>query len=154
MLVIAKFTYSQVVYSDIKDVLDILKNASAMIFTIVGIWIAYIYPNAITAIVNPDSISVVAGERDAKRIEMLVGVILSSAFVIAGIVVFFVVKTLLGNTATYANNINCFKPVGIAVVFHLAFLQLTALVKVGWSNYLFINDLHSKINKKKLANEE
>lgn len=44
-----------------------------MIFTIVGIWIAYIYPNAITAIVKPDSIDVITGEQDARRIEMLVG---------------------------------------------------------------------------------
>ena len=88
------FAWPSIQYADLKDLLDILKNASAMIFTIVGIWLAYIYPNAVTALVKPESISMIAGERDARRIEMLVSIIVTSAFVIIGIVVFFSLKVL------------------------------------------------------------
>lgn len=154
MLVIAIFTYANTMYSDLKDLLDILKNSSAMIFTIIGIWLAFLYPSAITAIVNPDSISVIAGEKDAKRIEMLVGIILTSAFVIAGIIVFFALKALISPTVIYINNYSWIKPIGLAFVYHLTCVQILSLAKVVWSNILFINDLHKPINQNKLEKEE
>ena len=43
-------------YNDIKDILSTLQNISVMIFTIAGIWLAYIYPKAISGIVKPSSL--------------------------------------------------------------------------------------------------
>lgn len=141
-------------YTDLKDLLDILKNASAMIFTIVGIWLAYIYPNAVTALVQPQSISMIAGKKDAKRIEMLVGIIVTSAFVIVGIIVFFSLKVILGTSAFYASNSYWIKPTGITLVMFMTYIQVISIAKVVWSNILFINDLHTRLNQQQLENEE
>ncbi|ELS3450674.1 hypothetical protein ACVV7M_002567 [Vibrio vulnificus] len=149
------YKYSATInYTDIKDLMDILKNASAMIFTIVGIWLAYIYPNAITALVKPESISLIAGRKDAKRIEMLVGIIISSAIVIVGIILFFILKVLLSPTPFYASNVEWIKPLAIAFVFMLTYLQVVSIVKVVWSNILFINDLHGRLNQQELENKK
>ena len=36
-------------YDDYKDFINILINISGMIFTIMGIWIAFLYPNALSS---------------------------------------------------------------------------------------------------------
>ncbi|MCX9489763.1 hypothetical protein IG511_12580 [Vibrio cholerae] len=143
----------QISYSDLKDLLDILKNASAMIFTIVGIWLAYIYPNAVTALVKPESISLIAGKKDAKRIEMLVGIIISSAVVIVGIIFFFALKLLITPMPFYYSNIWWIKPIAITFVLMLTYIQIFSIGKVVWSNILFINDLHNKLNKQQLEDQ-
>ncbi|EGR0204111.1 hypothetical protein ABXX67_004204 [Vibrio parahaemolyticus] len=140
-------------YNSLKDLIDILKNASAMIFTIVGIWIAYIYPNAITAIVKPDSIDVIAGEQDARRIEMLVGIIITSAFIIIGIILFFASKSILGGLCWYSENRIWIKPFGITFILFLSYLQILSITKVIFSNIMFLNDLHSKLNQKKIEEQ-
>ena len=148
------FTWPSIQYADLKDLIDILKNASAMIFTIVGIWLAYIYPNAVTALVNPESISMIAGKRDARRIEMLVSIIITSALVIIGIVVFFSLKVLIGSTAFYYANIEWIKPSAMILVFFLTYLQVLSVARVVLSNVLFLNDLHRRMNEQLLEGEE
>lgn len=140
-------------YDSLKDVIDILKNASAMIFTIVGIWLAYIYPNAVTAIVKPDSISVIAGEQDARRIEMLVGIIITSALIIIGIILFFASKTIVSGFSWYYEHRYWIKPCGITFILYLSYLQVLAISKVIFSNIMFLNDLHSKLNQKKIEDQ-
>ena len=140
-------------YDSLKDLIDILKNASAMIFTIVGIWIAYIYPNAITAIVKPNSIEVIAGEQDARRIEMLVGIIITSALIIIGIILFFTAKSVTGGSSWYSENRIWIKPSGIAFILFLSYLQILSILKVIFSNIMFLNDLHTKLNQKKLEDQ-
>ncbi|GHA19621.1 hypothetical protein UN63_07015 [Oceanisphaera arctica] len=156
LAVIFWFSYkiqSFLVYENLKDLIDILKNASAMIFTIVGIWLAYIYPNAITAIVKPGSVEYIAGEQDARRIEMLVGIIVTSAVVIIGIVLFFVIKTAFSGLEFYAQNVKYIKPFGFAVIFFLSYLQITSIGKVIVSNVMFINDFHTKLNDRKIEDQ-
>ncbi|RZQ29297.1 hypothetical protein D8T36_05905 [Vibrio vulnificus] len=137
-------------YDNLKDLIDILKNASAMIFTIVGIWLAYIYPNAITAIVKPDSVEYVAGEQDAKRIEMLVGIIITSALIIIGIILFFASKTIFSSFDWYPKSHYWMKPLGFSFIFFLSYLQIISISKVIFSNIMFLNDLHTKLNQSEI----
>lgn len=140
-------------YDNLKDLVDILKNASAMIFTIVGIWLAYIYPNAITAIVKPESVEYVAGEQDAKRIEMLVGIIITSAMIIIGIILFFASKTILSSFDWYSESRYWIKPFGFSFIFFLSYLQIISISKVIFSNIMFLNDLHTKLNQKEIEKQ-
>lgn len=140
-------------YEDLNELIDILKNASAMIFTIVGIWLAYIYPNAITAIVKPESVEYLAGEKDARRIEMLVGIVITSAMVIIGIVMFFVAKTLFSGLDIYIQNRGYIRPAGFSLIFFMSYMQVVTIGKVITSNILFINDFHTKLNNKKLEGQ-
>ncbi|WP_133149987.1 hypothetical protein [Vibrio lentus] len=144
---------NHVSYDNLKDLIDILKNASAMIFTIVGIWLAYVYPNAITALVNPDSIDFVAGEKDKRRIEMLVSIIITSAIVIIGIICFFIAKTALTGSSFYTENIEFWRTLGFTTIFTLSYFQILCILKVISSNIIFINDLHSKFNDQKIEEQ-
>ena len=46
-------TYS---FNDLKDYMNVLLGISGMVFTIMGIWIAFLYPNALSRIVDPNKI--------------------------------------------------------------------------------------------------
>ncbi|EIY0596927.1 hypothetical protein MMC38_004312, partial [Salmonella enterica] len=59
-----------VIFNDIKDIISTLQNISASIFTIVGLWVGFLYPNAIAGIVN-DNIDYIKNTKDAPRIEKL-----------------------------------------------------------------------------------
>ncbi|TQP94163.1 hypothetical protein FLL78_19365, partial [Vibrio cholerae] len=59
---------SDIVFLDVEVLISILQNTSAMIFTIMGIWIAYVYPNAVLRIVQPSKVVAVFAEEDIKRV--------------------------------------------------------------------------------------
>ncbi|HCD6657929.1 TPA: hypothetical protein NDU44_004980, partial [Enterobacter hormaechei] len=113
-----------------------LQNISAMIFTIAGIWLAYIYPKAISAIVKPSTLNreklgdtsssneVVITEKtltseekksidkDIKRITMIVETIIVSAFVIFAIVLINAFKPIFSNFDFVKSNLEAFNKIG------------------------------------------
>ncbi|HHQ4444725.1 TPA: hypothetical protein ACSP1W_004027, partial [Aeromonas veronii] len=56
-ILVAYSCFEYVSYSGISSVMSVLQNISAAIFTIAGIWIAYIYPEAITSFTNSSKVS-------------------------------------------------------------------------------------------------
>jgi len=163
-------------YTDIKDVLSTLQNISVMIFTIAGIWLAYIYPKAITAIVKPSSLSnekhlspsmdidkeIVtpekkltvseknAIEKDISRITMIVEAIISSALVIFFIILINVFKPILINITLVSDNVNTFNKLGCFVTLALVYIQIISLFSIIASNIVFLNDVHNEKNDKEL----
>ncbi|PAO20156.1 hypothetical protein [Enterobacter roggenkampii] len=161
-------------YSDIKDVLSTLQNISAMIFTIAGIWLAYIYPKAISAIVKPSTLNrekladtsssnevviretpLTDGERksiekDIKRITMIVETIIVSAFVIFAIVLINVFKPIFSNFDLIKNNLETFNKIGCFASLSLVYLQLVSLFTIISSNVVFLNDIHNEKNDNEL----
>ena len=89
LVVIAVITYISydfrlnVEFKDVESLISTLQNTSAMIFTIMGIWIAYVYPNAVLRIIQPSKVAVVFSDEDLERVRLLVGVVILSAFILA-----------------------------------------------------------------------
>ncbi|EKI6253415.1 hypothetical protein PF376_004368, partial [Salmonella enterica] len=85
VLVVTYLSYSfrlDIDFKDVEPIISILQNTSAMIFTIMGIWIAYVYPNAVLKIVQPSKVTVIFSDDDLKRVKLLVGVVISSALIL------------------------------------------------------------------------
>lgn len=64
-------------------------------FTIMGIWLAFLYPNALQRIVNPKTIETVDFTEqleDTRRLEAIVGSVLKSSFVMITLLVVYLVK--------------------------------------------------------------
>ncbi|EHF4951322.1 TPA: hypothetical protein ACHFPU_004685 [Enterobacter hormaechei] len=180
LLLIALFGYIAIKfgalykYSDIKDVLSTLQNISAMIFTIAGIWLAYIYPKAISAIVKPSTLNreklgdtsssneVVITEKtltseekksidkDIKRITMIVETIIVSAFVIFAIVLINAFKPIFSNFDFVKSNLEAFNKIGCFASLSLVYLQLVSLFTIISSNVVFLNDIHNEKNDNEL----
>ena len=164
-------------YAAVKDVLSTLQNISAMIFTIAGIWLAYIYPKAISAIVKPSTFPKVYSsvtenseivsespeekmtpeekssiEKDINRISMIVETILTSAFVIFIIIFINVFKPLITNIDFIKENITIMNKLGCFISLSLVYLQVISLLTITISNIIFLNDIHNEKNRKELNN--
>ncbi|CZV81790.1 hypothetical protein [Enterobacter cloacae] len=147
--VISYFSFKSFSYNDAKDILGALINISASIFTIVGLWVGFLYPNAMNSIVK-DDVSYIKNEHDSPRIEKLVYTIITSACVMAGILIFFLVKAVFYALPVYQANKDLFKYIGIFFIYFISWMQLKCVMSLILSNLHFVNHLHGRLAKAKL----
>ncbi|UVM03006.1 hypothetical protein [Pseudomonas laurylsulfatiphila] len=132
-------------YSDFKDYGNTLLAVSGMVFTIMGIWIAFVYPNAILRLQDPNKIKTGDFSRtlqDTRRLEAIVGSIMASAFVASAVTGIYFCKLLLAKTIIVTAHLAAIKAFGIGFIAFLTAIQSVAIFYVIYSNYLFIEDLH------------
>lgn len=133
-----------IVYENVKNILSSLQQVSAAVFALTGIWIAYLYPEALTSLANPEKVSLLKGTKNTERIESLVLIIISSAIVLLATLVFdylYALKTLINFSA----NINLILKIsGFSLVTYLCFIQINSIFSILIANIRFVNDLHNK----------
>lgn len=142
-----------VIFNDIKDIISTLQNISASIFTIVGLWVGFLYPNAIAGIVN-DNIDYIKNTKDAPRIEKLIYVIIISALVMMTTLLFYISKAILGNTPFYDSYRYIIKFIALTVILYMSWLQIKCIFSLILSNINFANNLHARINRAKIEHED
>lgn len=132
-------------YEDFKDYLALISAVSGMVFTIMGIWIAFLYPNAMSRIVSKDNLVVAdfsESKSDAKRLESIVGAVMSSALVMILALFITLSKIIFFTTPLYDLYQMYFKSAALSVLILMTLMQLESVVYVVLSNIIFINDLH------------
>lgn len=153
-LSIAALSYSfsdDLSFKDVEPLISILQNTSAMIFTIMGIWIAYVYPNAVLSIVQPSKVTALFSEEDLERVKLLVGVVILSAFILALLVFGVSVKTLITKTGLFARNETLFAGAGVFFLLTITYAQLFCIYAVIASSVNFIIDLKNLKTKQRLS---
>ena len=143
-------------YADFKASADMLLNVSGMVFTIMGIWIAFLYPNALSRLADPQRIrsadfSATLGE--TRRLEAIVASILKSGLVVVGILTMFFAIVVLRGSSFGAAHWDEFKALALGLLTTLVAMQLDAVASVAYANIMFINDLHGK-REARQANED
>jgi len=167
-IILAVFTFERVVYADIKDVIAGLQLVSGAVFTIVGLWIGFLYPNAISSIPKNDTgegsessaIEAIVKEDadfissidDAKRIEKLIYIIIYSALVMLMTLLFMLFKMILPTFLFYTSYHSFFKIIAISIIIYACWLQSKGILQIVFSNFRFVNMLYVKIAKAKLDN--
>lgn len=138
-------------YADLKDYSGTLLTISGMVFTIMGIWVAFVYPNAIFKLNSPQKIETAdfsETQRDTRRLEAIVGSIMESGAVAIGVALIHLSKLILSETKLYLNNSEIALSAGIGFTLLLTLIQCSAIVSVIYSNYSFINELHKRREKR------
>ena len=122
-----------------------------MVFTIMGIWIAFLYPNALSRIIDPKITTVDFSEslQETKRLEALVSSVLKSAFVIILLMLIYLGKVLLFKTNYYLVHASLIKDLVLSTTVLLSYMQCEAVFYVMYSNIMFLNDLHNKREDRK-----
>ncbi|MGK0411391.1 MAG: hypothetical protein ACJASB_003592 [Shewanella psychromarinicola] len=151
-LALGYYLVDNVSLSELKPIMGTLQNIAAAVFTLAGIWIAYSYPQAIAAYTSPSTVSVIPTD-ETKRIENLVLIVLTSAFVIASLLLINIFYLLVYKSVSDVNALYVLKVLGISSVFYLVFLQLKAIFTVMITNVSFVNELHNK-KTEKVANDD
>ncbi|QUM75081.1 hypothetical protein HWV00_01835 [Moritella sp. 24] len=140
---IGSVTFSYVNLNDLASIVSTLQNLSAAVFTLAGIWIAYSYPQAIAAYTKPKSVSVIpSGE--TGRIEKLVLITLTSAFVIVSLLIYNLASVLLKDMPFVIVHRDVFKILAVSFIVYLSINQIRAVLVVMITNVQFINELHHK----------
>lgn len=140
-------------YQSVVDLLGGLQNASAMIFAIAGIWLAYLYPNAIAGLIKNEKVDFFTSKQDAKRIEGIVYIIIMSALVLLGVIAFYYTSALFKYTPLYSENRVFIKSIAIAYVTYLIAVQAKCVILLILRNVSFINRLFAVINDKELEDK-
>lgn len=135
---------------DVEPIISILQNISVMIFTIMGIWIAYLYPNAILRITQPSKVEAIFSEEDDSRVQVIVGVVVLSAIVISLLMIGVIAKPFVLKSAFYNAFPATINGVGLFLLLALSYIQLIGIYVVIASNINFIIDLKNKKNKQSL----
>lgn len=157
MVVTAIITYLSysfrldVVFKDFESLISILQNTSAMIFTIMGIWIAYVYPNAVLRIVQPTKVTAVFSDEDLERVRLLVGVVILSAIILVLLVFGVATTAFITKTNAFMHNKPLFTGIGIWCLLALTYAQLLCIYAVIASSVNFIIDLKNLKAKKRLS---
>ncbi|CAI1137615.1 hypothetical protein [Serratia proteamaculans] len=148
--VIGYFIKDIIKYSSITEILSGLQNASAMVFAIAGIWLAYLYPNAIAGLIKNEKVDFFASRNDAKRVESMVFIIVASALVLIGVISFYVVNAIFKGSDFYLNNKYWLKSMGVGYVLYLYVIQVFCVLMVVFRNISFVSRLHAIINDREL----
>lgn len=133
-------------YTDIKDYGGALLNVSGCVFTIMGIWVAYLYPDALIRITsdNVSSADFSEAQENSARLKTMVGSIIISALVAMAIIYVFLGKTLISNTNFYQTHRLDIKYLAITTIIYATLLQTLSVFYVIRSNFLFLIEFHEK----------
>ncbi|WP_333872399.1 hypothetical protein [Kosakonia cowanii] len=139
-------------FNDVKDVVGTLQTISAAMFTIVGLWVGFLYPNAIQSIVN-DNVDYIKNSKDVPRIEKLIYVIIVSALVMLGTLVFYMLKSLFYKTVLYHECRQLIRIVAFVLVYVSCWLQARCIFSVIKSNLRFVSNLHARISESRIKHD-
>lgn len=139
-------------FNDIKDVVGTLQNISTAIFTIVGLWVGFLYPNAIKSIVN-DNVDYIKNSKDVPRIEKLIYVIIISALVMLGTLVFYMLKSLFYKAVIYQELRQFIRVISFTLVYFSCWLQARCIFSVIKSNLRFVSNLHARISESRIKHD-
>jgi hypothetical protein len=144
---LCKINGVKVSYADFKDYCNALLAISGMVFTIMGIWIAFLYPNALLRLMDTKKVETAdfsEAYRDTRRLESIVASIIISASVAVAISILMLIKMIFSGTPVYLENLNSIKSAAVAIIIFLSFYQYYSVLRVIYANYMFVSDLHIK----------
>lgn len=139
---IATCTAEHMKITDLAPVISTLQNISAAVFTISGIWIAYIYPEAIIAFTSPDKVNLLNGTESTKRIKELVLVVISSSVVLISTLIYNLGFAFFIRLDFVLANKTIFKVIGASFICFISFVQIKALWSIMLSNIMFVDKLY------------
>ncbi len=154
VLAVTYLSYSfrlDILFKDVEPLISILQNTSTMIFTIMGIWIAYVYPNAVLRIVQPSKVTAIFSDEDLKRVRLLVGIVISSALILVLLLLGIAVRTFITKTSAFVQYNSLFTGIGLWFLLALTYAQLFCIYTVIASSVNFVIDLKNLNAKKRLS---
>lgn len=138
--------------SDLKGYTTTLFGVSSMVFTIMGIWLAFLYPRAMANIVE-DGVETSQSIAETKRVEKIVLSVLKSAVVVTILMLLYLLHVIFSKTSIYALFSYGIETTVLSIVILLSFIQIESVLYVIKSNIDFIVRLHEERERKETIND-
>lgn len=135
---------------ELKDYLVFISSVSGMIFTIMGIWVAFVYPNALKRLMVSEKLKIAdfsQSKLESRRLESIVASIISSLLIvlISMLIIFF---SLFG--FNLSRGVEIFL---LVLTYFLTLIQFDSIFNVVLSNVMFINDIYD-VRKNRVAEDD
>ncbi|WP_125784640.1 hypothetical protein [Pseudoalteromonas rubra] len=132
-------------YEAMKEAVNFFTASSGAVFTLLGLWVAYVYPNAIVKIVRP-SVDDIFSKDDLVRLRRMLFVLCLCIMIIAASLFFHVLYLFLYGTEYYNINSYFIKKLALILIGYLSIVQFIVFYFVVATNVNFLNDLYTKRN--------
>ncbi|PST94438.1 hypothetical protein C9I86_03560 [Photobacterium sp. NCIMB 13483] len=142
---------NEIEFKDVQNLISILQNTSAMIFTIMGLWIAYVYPQVILSVVQSSKVISIFSKEDERAVKSLVGVIVVSAMIMGILVIGTSLQIFIVKTSLFISYSGVFCAVGIGSLLTLTYAQLFCIYMVVISSVNFVIKLKNAKNQIELS---
>ncbi|MFL1906788.1 hypothetical protein [Plesiomonas shigelloides] len=157
-VVISLYFRKDIEFKEAQGLISILQNTSAMIFTIMGLWIAYVYPNVILQIVQPSKIVAVFSDEDELTVKLLIGIVVLSAITMGLLVIGTAVQLFIVKSRFFVLAPEFFSFLGILSLLVLTYIQVFCIYMVIVTSVNFVikikNMKHNERLSSKLDGEE
>lgn len=133
----------------ISDVISNLIDLSAIFLAIVGMWVAYSYPAAITKITNDnDDLSLITSYHSAKRLEALImNILVASIVLISCLLLNSFIIPVIKSSSFFKDHFALIKQLGYCGIWFLCLVQIIMILQIIRANLSFLDDLDALIIK-------
>jgi len=129
---------------------------SIAVFTLAGIWVAYVYPQAISVFTEPEKVNLFKSNDLTEGVEKLILIIIASSFSIACILIIYFVIFLFNLLVNAIPSLQLIANFGISLsiflLIYCSLIQLSAICSVIVRNYRSVESLH-KFKRKSEADK-
>ncbi|WP_306523711.1 hypothetical protein [Rheinheimera sp.] len=132
-----------IVMKDFDDLLSSMVDISSALFAAVGIWVAYLYPEAISVLTERKNVTLMNGIDHTRKVEKLVVNMLISASVLLAILFLKFSQVFFANIPFIVEYKIIFKGVAIFSVSMMCLMQAYSLFSLMLVNVSFISRLHN-----------
>lgn len=139
--------------ADVNELLSSMVDISSALFAAVGIWVAYLYPEAISVLTSRENVTLLKGIDHTRKVEKLVVNMLVSASVLLTVLFFKVSYLLLHNVPLVVEYRYQLKSLAIFLIVMICLCQIYSLISLMLVNISFIDRLHSVKGERK-ANDD
>lgn len=119
-------TGNNISISEQLPIYESLRNTSAIIFGVMGAWIAILYPNALLKIYG--KIEILEAERQSKNIRQLISPMILSTIIVSLVLVVSLVAPVLRKISFLLQYKSIVRSISFSLLGSLTFLQLGALI--------------------------
>jgi hypothetical protein len=147
-------TYGMVESSVINVYAMTLLAVSVAVFTLAGIWVAYIYPKAIGIFTDPSQVDFFDAKELTVGVEKLVLIMIVSSFSIGSVLAIgfstFLYNLMLGVFPIIAKSSNFGLACSVFILVYCSFIQFSAIFKVIIRNFRSVESLHKLKMKREI----
>lgn len=108
---------------------EALRNTAAIIFAVIGAWLAIVYPERLkVSLRSSDSRSVAKNDENSQRVVTLMAPIVHSTFILAAVLVVGITAPLVKELVYVRNHIQIFRGISYGILTALTLWQLWTVV--------------------------
>jgi hypothetical protein len=129
-----------------------LRNTSAIIFGVMGAWIAILYPNALLKIYGKTDL--VEAEKGSKSIKQLISPMVLSTFIVSFVLLISLIAPIVRGIPSLVAHKNIIRSLSFALLGLLTFSQLWALIATLLPSEMVKRSVEFTINKRKKVEQK